>query len=389
VAEDAQSVYTVVGRGFIVRLNFLFDLRFIIRKVRRVCYTGVMRQYNFLSEDNRLKRLSEMGDPLEKVTKAVGWEIFRDILNEVFYKEERGCGGRRSWDYVLMFKILLLQAWYAIADDKTEYMINDRLSFQRFLGLSLGDKVPDAKTIWLFREHLSKSGADKELFTLFKEQLESHGVITHEGSLVDATFVDVPRQRNTREENETIKGGKTPEEWKTPEKAPKLAQKDIDARWTKKNNETHYGYKNHVKVDSHSKIVVEFTVTDAAVHDSRCIEEVIDEKDKEIYADSAYVGEELHKKIQKKNPEVKLQIHEKGYKNKPLTDEQKASNKEKSKTRVRVEHVFGHMTNSMGGIFVRCIGIRRAKCATALKNLAYNLSRYAYLASVKKAPALV
>ena len=347
-----------------------------------------MRQYNFLNEDNRLHRLSEIGDPLEKVTKAIDWEIFRDILNKVFYKEERGVGGRKAWDYVLMFKILLLQAWYAIADDKTEYMINDRLSFQRFLGLSLGDKVPDAKTIWLFRENLNNSGADKELFELFREQLETHGVITHKGSLVDATFVDVPRQRNTREENKTIKEGKTPEEWKTPEKAHKLAQKDTEARWTKKNKETHYGYKNHVKVDKDSKMVVEFTVTNAAVHDSRCIVEVIDEKDKEVYADSAYVGEELHKRIQEKNPEVKLQIHEKGYKNKPLTEEQKASNNEKSKTRVRVEHVFGHMTNAMGGIFIRCIGIRRAKCAIALKNLACNLSRYTYLASIKKAPVL-
>jgi transposase len=144
-----------------------------------------MKQYNFLNEDNRLQRLSETGDPLEKVTKAIDWEIFRDILNKAFYKEERGVGGRKAWDYVLMFKILRLHAWYAIADDKTEYMINDRLSFQRFLGLTLGDKVPDAKTIWLFREQLSKSGADKELFELFREQLGIHGVITYKGSLVD------------------------------------------------------------------------------------------------------------------------------------------------------------------------------------------------------------
>ncbi len=84
---------------------------------------------NFFDEDNRLKRLSEMGDPLEKVTKAVNWELFRPILNKVFQKEKDGMGGRPAWDFVLMFKILLLQAWYAISDDKAEYMINDRLSF--------------------------------------------------------------------------------------------------------------------------------------------------------------------------------------------------------------------------------------------------------------------
>lgn len=347
-----------------------------------------MKQYNFLDEDNRLHRLSEIGDPLEKVTNLIDWGIFRDILEKIFDKE-RGIGGRKPWNYVLMFKILLLQSWYSIADDKTEYVINDRLSFQRFLGLSLGDKVPDAKTIWLFRENLIKLGAEKELFTFFRKQLEAQGIITREGSLIDATFVDVPRQRNTRDENEKIKGGKIPDGWENPLNINKLAQKDIDARWTKKNEETHYGYKDHVKVDKDSKLIVEYIVTDAAVHDSQCIVDIVDGNDKEIYADSAYTGEELHKKIQEKNPGIKLRIHEKGYRNKPLTAEQKASNNEKSRTRVRVEHVFGHMTNSMGGIFIRCIGIRRAKCAIAFKNLAYNISRYVYLAGTNNATALV
>ena len=209
-------------------------------------------------------------------------------------------------------------------------MINDRLSFQRFLGLSLGDKVPDSKTIWLFRDNLSKSGAYKELFELFTVQMGKLGVITREGSLIDASFVDVPRQRNSREENKEIKEGKIPEEWKKPENTAKLRQKDVDARWTKKNNEKHYGYKDHVKVDRASKLITDFEVTDASVHDSREIVDLIDEKDQEIYADSAYVGEDLHTKIHKKNPKVQLKINEKGYRNRPLTEEQKASNKEKS-----------------------------------------------------------
>lgn len=343
-----------------------------------------MNQIGYFDEDNRLVRLSEIGDPLEKVASAVDWNIFRPILNAVFLKEARAPGGRPPWDYVMMFKILLLQQWYMIADDNTEYLINDRLSFQRFLGLSLGDKVPDAKTIWLFRENLSKSGADRELFTLFAEQLKSQGVITHTGSIVDASFVDAPRQRNSREENKKIKEGQIPEEWERPENVKKLRQKDTDARWAKKNDETHYGFKDHVKVDRDSKIIVDYSVTDAAVHDSREVVGLIDEKDEVLYADSAYVGEELHVEILEKNPDLELKIKEKGYRNKPLTEEQKASNKEKSRVRVRVEHVFGHMTNSMGGIYVRCIGLRRATCAVSLKNLAYNLSRYAYLCRAKK-----
>lgn len=339
-----------------------------------------MNQIGFFDEDKRLKRLSEIGDPLEKVTSAVDWNIFRPVLNAVFIKEHKAPGGRPPWDYVLMFKILLLQQWYMIADDNTEYLINDRLSFQRFLGLSLGDKVPDAKTIWLFRERLSKSGADRELFALFAKQLETNNVITRTGSLVDASFVDAPRQRNNREENKIIKAGETPEDWKE----AKCRQKDTDARWTKKNNETHYGYKDHVKVDKDSKLIIDYSVTDAAVHDSHEIVNLIDDKDVELYADSAYAGKELHAEIHKKNSDLKIKIHEKGYRNHPLTDKQKESNREKSRVRVRVEHVFGHMTNSMGGIFVCCIGKRRAACAVALKNLAYNLSRYAYLCHTKK-----
>jgi IS5 family transposase len=154
-----------------------------------------------------------------------------------------------------------------MADDKTEYQINDRLSFQRFLGLSLGSKVPDAKTIWVFRESLGKSGAEKTLFSLFAEQMERKGIITRNGSIVDASFVEAPRQRNNREENERIKSGEIPEEWK--ESPHKLRQKDTDARWTKKNDEKHYGYKNHVKVDKTSKLIVTYSVTDASVHDSQ------------------------------------------------------------------------------------------------------------------------
>jgi IS5 family transposase len=215
--------------------------------------------------------------------------------------------------------------------------------------------------------------------------MEDQGVITRKGSIVDASFVDVPRQRNTREENKLIKEGGIPEEWEKPGNANKLEQKDTDARWAKKNNETHYGYKDHVKVDAESKMVVEFEVTNAAVHDSKVIVELCDEEDEVVYADSAYVGETLESELREKcGEEADLRINEKGFRNKPLTEEQKKSNREKSRVRVRVEHVFGHITNSMGGMTIRSIGLTRARCAIALKNLAYNLSRYAYLASVKK-----
>jgi IS5 family transposase len=345
-----------------------------------------MRQIGLFDEDRRLKRLSEMGDPLEKVAETVDFEIFRPLLNEIFSYQtyDKGKGGRKPWDYVLMFKILLLQEWNNIADDHTEYLINDRFSYQRFLGLGLGDKVPDAKTIWLFRENLTESGRMKELFGQFTELMQSQGVITRRGSILDASFADAPKQRNRRNENEQIKRGKVPEDWQAPEKEAKLRQKDTDARWAKKNNVTHYGYKDHIKADRDSKMIFDYAVTDASVHDSQCAAELIDTKDKCAHMDSAYTGDAVEKAIRKKNKSVRLSIQEKGSRNKPLTNRQKASNRRRSKIRSRVEHVFGYIRMSMGGLGVRCIGIHRAAVVIGLKNLAYNLSRYAIIEKEKK-----
>lgn len=317
-----------------------------------------------------------MGDPLEKLNRVMDWGMFEGILNRVFAKEHKGAGGRPPYSYLLLFKILILQRLFNISDDQAEYQINDRVSFMRFLGLALGDRVPDAKTIWLFRDTLAKADVMEELFEQFTQQLEQRGIVTHTGSIVDATFVEAPRQRNTREENLQIKEGKTPEEWKKPENAHMLSQKDTDARWTKKNKETHYGFKDHVKVDVDSKIITEYEVTDAAVHDSQALIGLLNEKDKVIYADSAYSGKPIAEKIPKV---IENQIHEKGYRNRPLSEEQKAENNRKSKIRARVEHVFGCMTGTLRGITIRSIGIVRAKFNIGLTNLVYNLCRYEIL----------
>jgi IS5 family transposase len=279
----------------------------------------------------------------------------------------------------MMLKILILQKLYNMADDKTEYMIKDRLSFQRFLGLQLCDTVPDAKTIWHFREELNNAGVLDMIFNQFVEKLEKQGIITHSGSIVDATFVDVPRQRNTREENKEIKEGKTPKEWEKKKNRHKKAQKDADARWATKNKEKHYGYKDHVKVDKKSKIITKHQTTSAEVHDSRELGNLIDDEDKRIYGDSAYTGEEVQSCI----PEtVENRINEKGYRNRPLTRAQERDNIAKSRIRARVEHVFGAMTH-YGGIFIRTIGMRRARLQIGLLNLAYNMARYAYIMGAK------
>ncbi len=331
-------------------------------------------------ETFRLEKLSKQGDPLLLLKSKINWEIFRPTLESIFTKEDKGQGGREPYNYLMMFKILILQRYYNLSDDQAEYQILDRFSFMRFLELELSDKVPDSKTIWLFKETIAQSGKTEELFNTFEELLESKGYIGKEGKIVDASFVEVPRQRNNREENKQIKEGKVPEDWQ--ENPHKLSQKDTDARWTKKNNETFYGYKNHVKVDTKSKLIDKYEVTPASEHDSQELENLLEEKDagQDFHADSAYTGEEQEKAIKK----VKMNncVIEKGYKNKPLTDEQKSSNKSKSKIRVRVEHVFGFVENSMHGSYIRCIGMIRAEATIGLMNLTYNIFRYIQLNKV-------
>ena len=195
--------------------------------------------------------------------------------------------------------------------------------------------------------------------------------------------VPVPIQRNGRENNALIKAAAVPiERGQSTEHPNKLAHKDTDARWTKKDGQSHCGYKNHINIniDKDTKLITSHACTDASVHDSQVLETVLRSQDaggKEVWADSAYRSTEQEQEQERalQMSEHTSQINERAYRGKPLTEGQEISNKAKSRVRARVEHVFGHMENSMGGIFVRTIGIARAKVGVTLMNLAYNLSR--------------
>lgn len=330
---------------------------------------------SLFDEQNSIEQLSAIGNPLETISEVIDFEMFRSTLeSKLLNIDKKSNAGAKPFDVVLMFKILILQRYYGLGDKQIEYQIIDRISFKKFLGLETGDKVPDEKTVWLFRENVTNTGLVEELFTEFKNYLESQGLIFNEGQLVDASFTIAPRQRNTREENEKIKKGEGDDLWN--EHPHKKSHKDIDARWTQKNKETFYGYKNHAKVDTKSKFINTYTVTDASVHDSQALDNLLEESDNGqiLHADSAYTGEDQEKTIAKYA--MKNQVHEKGYRNKPLTDEQKKRNTTKSKTRARVEHVFGFMEQSMNGLFIRSVGMVRTTGIIGLINLTYNMFRY-------------
>ena len=323
-----------------------------------------------------MEKLSKLHDPLEKLNNRINFELFRGDLEKIFNKKQRKSNaGAKPYDYVMMLKVLLLQRLYNLSDEQIEYQINDRLSFKRFLGMELNDSVPDCNTVWNFREYLKEGNNEQILFDCFYKELSKHGLLANKGKMVDASFHEVPRQRNNREENKIIKQGAIPSEWQEEKNKHKLSHKDTDARWTKKNGQTYYGYKNHVKADVGSKLIDNYTVTSASVHDSQALGSLLTSKDsgQSLYADSAYTGGDQEASISK--VEMLNKVHEKGYKNKPLTEAQKESNKNKSKFRARVEHIFGFVENSMKGTYIRCIGIARARVIIGLTNLSYNISR--------------
>lgn len=333
----------------------------------------------FFDEQFRLEKLSNQKDPLEKLNAHIDFEFFRKPLEAFFTKDKDfRKGGRPAYDYILMFKILLLQRYYNLSDDSIEYAVLDRLSFMRFLGLTLADKVPDAKTIWNFKNELAQGNMVQTLFMMLDKLLDKDGIILHKGKMIDASIVEVPRQRNSRDENKQLKEGDIPDDWE--DKPNKLRQKDTDAAWLKKNGEDFFGYKNHVKADTGTKLITGYTVTSASVHDSEELEALIDKKEDQhqpLYADSAYRSEASERLLAAKG--IESQIHEKGYRNHPLTKRQQQRNRKKSKTRVRVEHIFGFMENSMHGMYIHCRNQVRATATIGLMNLTYNLFRLAQL----------
>ena len=335
-----------------------------------------MGQMGFFDLSNRYAGLDAKADPLVKLNAMVPWEDFRPRLEAVWRRppgERKSKAGRKPWDAVVIFKANVLCELYNLSDEQFEYQLRDRLSFMRFLGLGLEDRVPDATTVWLYREQLVQAEVVDELFAAFDAHLKAQGWLAMGGQMIDASIVPVPKQRNGRDENAAIKAGETPKGWD--DKPAKRRQKDTDARWTKKHGKSHYGYKNHVNVDRRHKLIRRYKVTDASVHDSQVLDDVLDDDNtaSEVWADSAYRSAEIERKLDERG--LKSRIHRKAQRNRPLRKREQQGNRTRSQVRARVEHVFGAQVNDMGGTLVRSIGIARAKARIGLKNLAYNMRR--------------
>lgn len=349
-------------------------------------------QRGFWEVEERLKELSAEGDPLEKLGATVDFELFRPVLRKALGGSHPAKGGRPGFDPVLKFKMLVLQALHGLSLQQTDYLVRDRLSWMRFCGLGPGDVVPDANTLWDFREALIAAKALEKLFDRLDRAIQEAGYLPMGGQIIDATLVAAPRQRNTDGEKSAIKAGEIPEAWK--DKPAKLRQKDRDARWTVKFSKAKpkengapqidiaipvFGYKSHVSIDRRHGVIRRGKTTDAAAHEgARLREGLIDPANtaSDVWADTAYRSATNERFLDKAGKVSR--IHHKKPRGKPMPPAVARANATKSKIRARVEHVFAEQKDRMN-LFIRTIGIARAEAAMTLANMAYNMKRWCWL----------
>jgi IS5 family transposase len=340
-----------------------------------------MSQLGFFTLSDRYSQLSEMKDPLEKLNKVIDWKLFLPLINRAFDKQRKSNAGRKPYNRLLMFKILILQSLYNLSDHQIEYQIRDRLSFMRFLDLPLEGMIPDEKTIWSFREVLTNGKMMEKLFLRFDRYLREKGFNAETGMIVDASIVEAPRQRNRREDNQKIKEGELPESFV--ENPNKLRQKDVDARWTVKSGQHYYGYKDHIQIDVKHKLIRSYEITPASTGDIKCLENLIhgqNNSDRKLWADGAYDSLDTEKLL--KRHRITNRITHRVKAGKWISEQEARENARRAKIRKRVEHVFGFIQNSLGGKFIRTIGMVRAKIKIGLMNLAYYLCRYEQLCRI-------
>lgn len=335
-----------------------------------------MGQKGFWDLEQRHQQLTQKKRTLAELNRVVPWETFRPQLEQMHAKPRKSNAGRKPIDVIVMFKLLVLQQLYNISDEELEYQVKDRLSFMQFLGLGLEDPVPDATTVWLFRKQVQEHGLVEELFEHFEAHLREQGYQAQGGQIIDATLVPVPKQRIGQDEKAHLEAGEVPPEWQ--QQPHRFAQKDPDAEWTKKHGKSYFGYKNHISIDAQHGFIRRYSITGAAVHDSQQLTAVLDADNEgnEVWADSAYRSVALEGLLAVLN--FISHIHERAYRNRPLSKNQHQANRERSKTRAKVEHVFGAWVMQLGGKQLRSIGLERAKVNLGLKNLTYNFIRLVF-----------
>lgn len=293
---------------------------------------------------------------LDDVHELVDWSCIENLLSGIHNKTR----GEQAWPPLLIFKAMLLQSWYNLSDPQLEKQLARDLLFRRFVGLSLSESVPDQSTLWRFRNHADVVALQGTLLNEVNRQLTDHGLLIQQGaiSIVDASVIKAQRNRPHK--------GVDGENTQDPEAAYNVKAGSDGKR------KTTYGYKAHINVDEDDFIkATDFTAGN--VHDSRCFTSLLSGDESAVFADSAYASEATEEWLGKRG--IKSGVLERAYRNKPLNDEQKARNREKSRVRCGVERVFGVLKLHHGLGRARYLGKVRNQVRFTLICLAYNLKR--------------
>lgn len=295
---------------------------------------------------------------LKKIDKFVNWDNLESICKRMYKDTKRG---RPSLPIKFALKSLILQYLYNLSDPALEDALIDRLSFQRFLGISFDTEIPDFTTIWRFRERLIKANLLDEIFERILEQLDKRNVILRKGTLVDATLVQAARKKKQKKNNGDCADRRS-------------SQKDHDANGTQKGGKQYFGYKGHIGVDEGSNIIRRVRFTQASVHDSRELNNLICGDERSVFGDKAYANKKIKREMRAQG--IYYGILDKGRRGrKELSHKQKKTNKWKIKVRNAVERPFAHFKKHMGYRHVRYVNLKRNELHFMFLCLIHNIRR--------------
>jgi IS5 family transposase len=293
------------------------------------------------------------GEFLARCGQLIPWAKLADSIKHLF--PEQPLGGRPFWPAEVMLKCVLLQKWYGLSDPGLEEQLRDRISFRRFVGLSLDEATPDETTLVKFRERLREHGCASTIFEAALEALRTRGLVLKQGSIVDATIVDAPQGRKVKELDGTERH-----------------TRDRCASYTKNHGTLRQGYKAHVTTDTRG-VITDWVFDSARPHDSNHIDQLTATEQTAVYADSAYGSKERRARLKEKKITDRI-VHKRVRGQAELSGEQKVHNTACSRVRAFVEHPRAWMVK-MGYTATRYRGLVRNALDFALTAVAYNFKR--------------
>jgi len=312
-------------------------------------------------EDKRKK--SRISAKLEKINKIVNWDDILSIVG-VVDRTDRRTGGAPHKDLLVKVKMLFLQYLYNLSDPELEDQVNDRLSFQNFVGVSFTTTIPDYTTIWRFRERLIENKLNDQLFDTILACLESHKLLLKKGTIIDATIIDSVSRPLSDRKREALK--------ETPS-----SQIDSDAGSTMKRKKYYFGYKGHIGTDIGSNLIRKRDFSSAKPHDSQYKDTLLSGDEKAVFGDSAYGSKEEKQKYRKEG--VYYGLLDKATRSKKLSASQKKRNKKKSKIRSAVEHPFAYMKERLNYRKAMAKTMERNRFSFDMNCILYNIFRANYL----------